>query len=236
MIGDVIMVNANYPDNLNYKCKYSDLHKCTNDACPICGHECPLSAVRLNHPNPCYNGFCQYETLEIDWIAVWYRGDWSEDFVVANVANLNVPMMVGYQKFPENILEAYAERFSCNDWTKLSIHQDLSESFIRKFEDQVDWNCISQCQNLSESFIHEFADKVAWGSILACGRHAHLSEDFIRRHKKYIKKKDWRYINPERRWSDNFLTEFANRIGWKYVAKLHHLPEAFVRVNADKIN
>ena len=42
---------------------------------------------------------------------------------------------------------------------------NLSEDFIREFQDKVDWDCISKYQNLSEDFIREFQDKVDWQEI-----------------------------------------------------------------------
>ena len=51
------------------------------------------------------------------------------------------------------------------NWEILSIHQHLSEDFIREFKDKVDWNWISKYQHLSEDFIREFTDKVDWSWI-----------------------------------------------------------------------
>ena len=43
-------------------------------------------------------------------------------------------------------------------WKALSMHNGLTEDFIRKFADKVNWECVSQYQHLSEDFIREFKD------------------------------------------------------------------------------
>ena len=58
------------------------------------------------------------------------------------------------------------------DWNRISIHQKLSESFIREFKDRVDWNYISMCQKLSEGFIREFKDRVKKESRKGVVKHA----------------------------------------------------------------
>lgn len=61
-------------------------------------------------------------------------------------------------------------------WNVISIHVDLSEDFIREFQNEVDWDSISQYQNLSESFMEEFQHKLNWYLISTCQK---MSEDFI---------------------------------------------------------
>ena len=48
----------------------------------------------------------------------------------------------------------------------LSGMNDLSENFIRKFQNFVYWNDISRYQNLSKEFIIEFSDKVNFNNLL----------------------------------------------------------------------
>ena len=52
-----------------------------------------------------------------------------------------------------------------SDWSLLSMHQTLTEDFIREFKDKVDWDVICTSQKLSESFIREFKDLVKWDKI-----------------------------------------------------------------------
>jgi hypothetical protein len=42
------------------------------------------------------------------------------------------------------------------DWEWISIHQNLSEGFIRELKNEVDWCYISIYQNISKDFIKEF--------------------------------------------------------------------------------
>jgi hypothetical protein len=48
------------------------------------------------------------------------------------------------------------------DWEGVSLHEYLTEDFIREFADKVDWDLIIIKQQLSEPFIREFKDKVDW--------------------------------------------------------------------------
>lgn len=85
----------------------------------------------------------------------------------------------------EAIIEAYGldctvAEFNINgnvDWPYLSIYQNLSEDFIREFQDKVIWVWISEYKQLSEEFIREFQDKVFWEHI---SQFQDLSEDFIK--------------------------------------------------------
>jgi hypothetical protein len=42
------------------------------------------------------------------------------------------------------------------------MNEELSEDFIREFQDEVDWKCVSGYQNLSEKFIKEFRNNLDW--------------------------------------------------------------------------
>jgi hypothetical protein len=44
------------------------------------------------------------------------------------------------------------------DWKDISEYQQLSEDFIREFDDKVNWKIICENQQLSEDFIMEFVD------------------------------------------------------------------------------
>ena len=46
------------------------------------------------------------------------------------------------------------------DWKIVSIRNELSEDFIREFQDKVNWKMIAYKQELSEDFIREFQDKI----------------------------------------------------------------------------
>jgi hypothetical protein len=103
-------------------------------------------------------------------------------------------------------VKKYPKKIDYTFWWRISIHQDLSESFIREFKDQVDWWSISKYQDLSEPFIRDFKDQVNWWCI---SRFQDLSEDFIREFKDKV---DWWDISAFQDLSEEFLIEFINYI------------------------
>lgn len=78
------------------------------------------------------------------------------------------------EKFETNIIAN--ELTNSNNWFDISINYELSEEFIRKFQNKVIWHYICQYQKLSESFIMELKNKVSW---LYISRYQKLSEKFI---------------------------------------------------------
>ena len=68
--------------------------------------------------------------------------------------------------------------FSIYSWQLIS-QMELSDDFIRKFQDKVDWNIISGSQLLNENFIEEFKDKIQWESV---SRYQNFTEYFIRQY------------------------------------------------------
>jgi len=92
------------------------------------------------------------------------------------------------------------------DWVDICKYQQLSESFIREFNDKIDWLRISEYQNLSESFIREFNDKVYWSYISI---YQNLSESFIRG---FQDKLNWYFISVCQNLSDSFIKEFSHKI------------------------
>ena len=138
-------------------------------------------------------------------------------------------------------------------WKALSMHNGLTENFIRKFADKVNWDCISEYQHLSEDFIREFAESVDWYWI---SRYQHLSEGFIR---EFANKVKWCYISKYQHLSENFIREFkggvycdyiserqclsegfirefAHRVDWINISENQHLSEDFIREFADKVD
>jgi hypothetical protein len=50
--------------------------------------------------------------------------------------------------------------FNKGDWYNISVHQKLTEQFIREYQNLVDWEMIFKYQNLSEDFKQEFQHKI----------------------------------------------------------------------------
>lgn len=74
--------------------------------------------------------------------------------------------------------------FTETNWYCISKVKNLSENFIREFQNNVYWGRISHYQKLSENFIREFQDKVHWGCI---SKFQELSEDFKKEFQHKIK-------------------------------------------------
>ena len=70
------------------------------------------------------------------------------------------------------------------NWAQISIYKNLSENFIREFQNKVNWDSISAHQKLSEPFIREFQDTLNWDYI---PYHQNLSKKFKSEFKHKIK-------------------------------------------------
>jgi hypothetical protein len=95
------------------------------------------------------------------------------------------------QKLSEEFIRENSEKVN---WNWISIYQKLSEEFIRENSEKVNWDWISQYQKLSEGFIREFSAKVNWGWI---SQYQKLSEDLINERKIVILKTCWLYKTQE---------------------------------------
>jgi len=89
-------------------------------------------------------------------------------------------------KLTEKEKKKFIKKINNDDWFYISGSQELSEGFIREFQDKVDWLIIFKYQKLSEDFIDEFKNKVKWISIFSCQK---LSKNFIM---EFEKKVDWK--------------------------------------------
>ena len=118
-------------------------------------------------------------------------------------------------------------------WVNVSRNIQLSENFIREFQDKIYWHYISEYQKLSENFIREFQDKVNWTYI---SERQNLSEEFIR---EFQGKVDWNCISCYQKLSENFIREFQNKVNWNYISKYQKLSPEFIKefdLNIDKNN
>jgi 1,2-phenylacetyl-CoA epoxidase catalytic subunit len=96
------------------------------------------------------------------------------------------------------------------DWNCISSH-DLSEDFMREFQNKINWQMISQYQKLSEGFIREFQDKLNWFWI---SMRQVLSESFIR---EFQEKLWWGIIPMSQELSEDFKDEFQDRLSKKKI-------------------
>lgn len=91
-------------------------------------------------------------------------------------------------------------------WKKVSAYPNLSEDFIREFENELDWSEMSYNQKFTETFIREFSHKVDWHGI---GCSQKISEDFIREFKD--KEFNWLHFIKYQKVSEDFIREFQDK-------------------------
>lgn len=132
-----------------------------------------------------------------------------------------------YQNLSEDFIREFQDDVN---WDWISIRQKLSEDFIREFQDMVSWYEISIHQNLSEDFIREFQDMVVWNLISMCQK---LSEDFIR---EFQYKVDWWCISRYQKLSEDFIREFQDRVDWYWISRYQKLSEPFISEFKDKLH
>ncbi|KAI9141823.1 hypothetical protein BKA69DRAFT_1038147 [Paraphysoderma sedebokerense] len=96
---------------------------------------------------------------------------------------------------------------------KLFIRRQFSESFVRFLHShtKLNWSLLSRHQILSESFIDEFRDYVDWDMI---SQYQPISEDFIRRHEHLV---NWLLIGENLGLSDAFVHEFFHKQSWIFI-------------------
>jgi len=97
----------------------------------------------------------------------------------------------------------------------------MTESFIEKYQDQVNWIYISEYQKLSESFIEKHQDKVDWYCISICQK---LSESFIEKHKDKV---NWYYISKYQKLSESFIERFRNKLNMYHISMYQKLSIEF---------
>jgi hypothetical protein len=78
-------------------------------------------------------------------------------------------------------------------------YQTLSESFIRKHQDELNWYFVFGFQDLTEDFIREFIDKIDRNNA-------------------------WENLFKKQTLSDKFIEEFAHKVDWNDVSTSQKLP------------
>ena len=161
------------------------------------------------------------------------KNDLSEDFIIEFKNEIHIGEILSRYKLSENCIReifiiekglTQKEKMKKEDgctwtlkdrwesfWKHISSSQELSEDFIREFQDRVDWTLISKHQKLSEEFIREFQDRVDWEKI---SRYQRLSEKFIGEFKDKV---DWEKISWNQKLSSQFLLEFKYYIYWNII-------------------
>ena len=132
-------------------------------------------------------------------------------------------------KYLNESLNSSYENLSQIDWYYISIHQKLSEDFIREFKDEVDWDFISKYQKLSEEFIERNKDLVDWYYI---SLYQNLSKEFIERNKDLV---NWNLISMSQKLSEEFIQRNKDLVDWDCISRYQKLSEEFIERNKDLV-
>jgi hypothetical protein len=92
--------------------------------------------------------------------------------------------VICYSDLSESFIKRFEDEINCANWYFISSNKNLSEDFIVKFQDKLNWNYISVNYNLSEDFIVKFQDKLNWNHIF---RYQNLSEEFKNKFSRFNK-------------------------------------------------
>lgn len=90
----------------------------------------------------------------------------------------------------ENILEFYIDKFDFICWNNISRYTELSESFMKSYLKHLDIGTLIRYQSLSEGFLDEivynFNDSDKEFHMQSIGTYQKISKQFIERHKYYL--------------------------------------------------
>ncbi len=84
---------------------------------------------------------------------------WGDDEFVLHLDLIGWDMMSRYSNLSEDFIREFQDKVN---WDLISFYNTLSEDFIGKFQNKVNWNAISFRQELSENFVRKFQNKVNW--------------------------------------------------------------------------
>ena len=118
---------------------------------------------------------------ELNWSYLSNSGNLSENIVNIFPKKVDWNLLV-VDKYSIDFLKHYQDKINWHEvqfknieiyeifkshinWERLSYHNELTESFIRRFQDRLSWDFISSHQKLSKEFINEFSDKLNMDSV-----------------------------------------------------------------------
>lgn len=124
---------------------------------------------------------------------------------------------------PEEKIKDLRKNIDAVNWFDISWHKNLSEEFIREFQDKVNWYLISAGHDpLSDDFIREFQDKIDWFEISYNFRG--LSEEIIR---EFQDKLYWPWVSWKQDLSPEFCFEFYDKVSWKTLYRFGKLYKGY---------
>lgn len=157
---------------------------------------------------------------KINWFLISTQHNLSENFIKKNIDKLNLYNILSNQKLSENFLDDYYSLYLNNKKNdnnilnelkilnlnlNISLFQNLSLKFIKKYKNTLIWECLSQNENINiDELTENFIDKIEW-DIVASKRN--LSLEYI---KKYIDK-----LPLEILLSNNKISSYSKEVAYK---------------------
>ena len=141
------------------------------------------------------------------------------------------------------------------DWEKISAHEDLPVSALRKCPDRLNWSLVCKNTQMTENTLETFykyldLDKVSEYQnltvrfienhlsdfkpcITSICDHQTLSMSFMREYADIL---DWSAISRSQLLSEAFMTEMSDYIDWTWACAKQKMSAKFIETNIDKIN
>jgi hypothetical protein len=201
--------------------------------------------------------FIHYFRNCLDWFSL--NQTFSEEFILDHLDCLYLVKVLEKQKISEDTLKVLAnteDLFYEEEWETISKFQDLSEDFMRLFQDHLDWELISEKQYLSEDFIREvesvdlysvsenqylseefileFHDHVNLSDILSS--QYDLSEKFLEAGVNFFEDDHIDIIVKQTLLSEDFIRKYHHRMDWELVSMWQRLSEEFIREFQDHVD
>lgn len=117
-------------------------------------------------------------------------------------------------KITEEFIENNFHLVSLND--TVNLYSNLSEDFIKKYEDKINFEILQISQNLSEEFIKSRIDKINLKHIIM---YQTLSEEFI---EKYIPDYLYQYVVIYQQVSEKFAETHSNKFKMYYYLRSNY--------------
>lgn len=134
-------------------------------------------------------------------------------------------MIIRYPDMP-SINFGYANKIPAGDnyWSNVCCREDVTEQFVRLYEDKVSWWALSSNDNFqwSDDFVREHADKIKWHNV---SRWRHLSENFMHKFRHHLL---WDQVTEKQTMSKEFIREHARYIDWEVFWRYRFVSEEFI--------
>ena len=114
----------------------------------------------------------------------------------------------------ERITESFARKFANDiDWNKLACNKRISANFLFEFKDKItNWRMISEHRDIDMDFVLKFKDNILFKYVKSLWKEK-LSVEFLRTIKDVI---DWKRLTNWDHWEDiEFIREFKDKLNWR---------------------